>query len=177
MVASILIALVISFYGGMQYQSYRIKQAMTAAFSDLGKAFGEGLSGNAVKTASTDTKPIDNKLNDKVLVELTGKDSTGTGYQTAITFKLKLTNKTDKVIKGVQGKLTFTDMFDSEIKSVNVSYDQGLSVGEVKDWDGSIDYNDFLTEDSKLKATDFASLKYVWTANTIVYQDGSKEVK
>lgn len=183
---AVVIGLALSFYGGMQYQSYLIRKAITDAVSGFGKAFTQGIANGVADTsaakssdatATTGAGTIQNKLNDEVTVELVSKDFQTVQYQDYNTFKLKLTNKTDKAIKGVQGTLTFMDIFDNEIKTVTVSYDDGLAVGEAKTWEGSVNYNQFMDEDKKLKMTDFKSLKYRWDANAIVYQDGSKDTK
>lgn len=177
LVVSVLIALALSFYGGMRYQSYRIQKAMTSAFSELGKALGEGLSGNGVATASTktDSKLKDNPLNGKIVVRLEEKKFRDNDFQDQISVKLGFTNTTDKAVTGVQGVIRFMDVFDNEIKKVNVSYDKGIPAGESKTWEGFIDYNQFMDSDVKLRDIDFTNLKYVWETDTIVYSDGTKE--
>ena len=79
-------------------------------------------------------------------------------------------------MKGVEGKLIFKDIFDNEIKSVSVSYDKAIPVGESKVWEGSIDYSKSSEKDVKIKDTPLADLKYVWDTITIVYEDGTKEM-
>lgn len=177
LVVGVLIALALSFYGGMRYQSYRIQKAMTSAFSELGKAFGEGLSGNNVTAdvKSADSKPKDNPLNAKVLVRLEEKKFRDSDFQDQISVKLAFTNTTDKALTGIQGVIRFMDVFDNEIKKVNVSYDKGIAAGETKTWEGFIDYNQFMDSDLKLRDIEFANLKYAWETDTIVYQDGTKE--
>lgn len=167
-----------SFYGGMEYQSYRIRSAMTKAVTDIGKAFGEGFSnagsGKDINTAKV-PEPVINKLNDKITVELVDKDFSEIDYQSYNVIKLKFINNTGKEVKGVRGDLVLSDIFGDKIKSANVSYDDGLAVGETKNWTGQLYYNQFDNDDKKLKATDLANLKYKWNANAIVYQDGTTE--
>ncbi len=175
LLAGVLIALALSFYGGMRYQQYRFQKAVTSAFGELGKAFGEGLSGTGSSVKASDTKPKENPLNAKVTVELQEKTFVPDDYFSQISFKLKLTNKTDKAMKGVQGKLVFKDIFDNEIKSVGVSYDKAIPVGESRVWEGSIYYSESSADDVKLKEAKLADLKYAWDTNTIVFEDGTKE--
>lgn len=170
LVIGVVIALALSFYGGMRYQSYRIQKAMTSAFGELGKAFGEGFTQKAVET-----KPQENPLNTKVTAELLEKTFIPDEYFSKLSFKVKLTNKSDKLMKGVQGKIRFMDVFDEEISAIGLSYDAGIPVGESKVWEGAINYSEHSKDDVKLKESDIATLKYVWDTDTIVYEDGSKE--
>jgi hypothetical protein len=175
LVVSVLVLLTISFYGGMRYQQYRFQKAVTNAFGELGKAFGEGLSGSGSSVKASEKQTKENPLNAKVAVELQEKTFVPNDFFSEIAFKLKLTNKSDKGMKGVQGKLIFKDIFDNEIKSVSVSYDKAIPVGESKVWEGSIDYSKSSEKDVKIKDTPLADLKYVWDTITIVYEDGTKE--
>ncbi|MBA7640706.1 hypothetical protein ES703_48377 [subsurface metagenome] len=123
-----------------------------------------------------------NELKEKVDVELIGKGFISSDwergiYDDYITMKLRFINKTDKDIKGVQGKIIFYDIFDNEIDRTDISYDKGIPKNESKIWDGQIKYNQFRESDKKLRATEFESLKYEWLPDTIIYQDGSKETE
>jgi len=88
---------------------------------------------------------------------------------------LKFTNETNKNIKGVEGVLTFYDIFDNKILATKISYDEGISANGSKIWKVGRDYNQFMDEDIKLKNKELQNLKYKWEVNTIVYEDGSKE--
>lgn len=116
----------------------------------------------------------------KVDLEITKKgfheaSLTGGDFQDQIQLDLNFTNKTDKDIKGVQGIITFYDIFDKEIKTLNIAYDKGIPAGQSKVWNSGADYNQFMGEDTKLKDTELKDLKYKWEVKTIVYEDGSKE--
>ena len=116
----------------------------------------------------------------KIDLEITKKgfhkaDIMAGDYQDQITMDLKFTNKTDKNVKGVQGTITFYDIFDKEIKTLNIAYDKGIPAGQEKTWNSGTDYNQFMDEDIKLKDVELKDLKYKWEVKTIVYEDGSKE--
>ncbi len=89
--------------------------------------------------------------------------------------KLKFTNNTGQDIKGVEGTVTFFDIFDDKIKALNISYDEGLIIDEEKIWEVSTDYNQFMDEDIELKSVDLENLKYEWKVKTIVFDDDTKE--
>jgi hypothetical protein len=96
-------------------------------------------------------------------------------FEDQITLELKFKNKTEKNIKGVQGVITFYDIFDSEIMPTNISYDEGITANGEKIWKAGVAYNQFMDEHEKLKNTTLENLKYKWVVKTIVYEDNTKE--
>jgi len=96
-------------------------------------------------------------------------------YSDFITMKFEFTNKTNKGIKGVQGKAIFYDIFDNKIFQNTISYDGGIPAGQVVDWDASLEFNQFMDDHQKLKNTDLENLKFEWTPEVIIYDDGTKE--
>ncbi|MBU4351355.1 hypothetical protein L6250_00955 [Candidatus Parcubacteria bacterium] len=133
-------------------------------------------------TSQTNTPSQDqNKVQPKkVSIEITNKgfheaDFMSGDYQDQITMDLKFTNETDKEIRGVEGVLTFYDIFDNKISATKVSYDKGIPANSSKVWKSGTDYNQFMNEDVKLKNTELKGLKYKWEVLTIIYADGSKE--
>lgn len=126
-------------------------------------------------TANTAAAPTDAP---KVDMEIVKKDFTqdAYGFQKQITMDFKFTNNTGKAVKGVEGAVTYYDIFDHQIKSMNLTYDEGIPVGGSKVYHAGTDYNQFIDSDTKLKDTDLKSLKYKWVLKTIVYDDGTKDV-
>lgn len=96
-------------------------------------------------------------------------------YQDQITLEVQFRNKTDKEIRGVEGVMTFYDMFDKEIMSSRVSFEEGIPANGTNTWDAVIDYNQFLDDHQQLKNTTFENLQVEWEADTIVYENGTKE--
>jgi hypothetical protein len=116
----------------------------------------------------------------KVSVEITNKgfheaDWTSKDYDNVITMDVRFTNHTDKDIRGVEGALTFYDIFDNKILSINVTYDEGIPAHSSKVWNAGKRYNQFIDMDVKLKNTELQNLKYKWQMQTVVYDDGTKE--
>ncbi len=142
----------------------------TSAASDI-----PSLKTPTVTTPATPKAPrVD--INDKVTFEITKKDFSKINYQDFITMEVKLTNKTDKDIRGVAGTVTYYDIFDKEIKRMDASYDKGLPKNSEKIWNATVDFNQFMANDLKLKDTELKNLKYTWSIDTIIYEDGTKEV-
>lgn len=115
----------------------------------------------------------------KVDLEITKKGFESADYMNimrdSISMEIKFTNKTDKDIKGVQGVIIFYDIFDKKIQGVNISYDKGVPKNGNKLYNASLDYNEFIDENIKLRMTDLKNLKYAWELKTIIYDDGTKE--
>lgn len=130
--------------------------------------------------SQTDTQNQDKIQSNKVSLEITKKgfyeaDYMSGDYQDQITMDLKLTNETDKDIKGVEGVLTFYDIFDNKISSMIIRYDKSIPTHQSKILEGGRNYNQFIDEDIKLKEVELENLKYKWEITTIIYIDGSKE--
>lgn len=135
---------------------------------------------NSLQQGGTSQPTIQNQGENKVNLEVTKKgfneaDYTNGNYQDQITMELKFTNNTDKDIKGVEGTLTFYDIFDNKISATSVGYDKSIQARQSKTWESGTDYNQFIDEDIKLRNTDLENLKYKWEVTTIIYTDGSKE--
>ena len=96
-------------------------------------------------------------------------------FSDANTFTFQFINNTDKDIEGVKGVISFNDLFGDQIKRVNISYDEGIKAGETKLYRASLDYNQFMDEDMKLRQTELEKLKYEWEVQTIIYADGNQE--
>jgi hypothetical protein len=162
----VIICLVIGFFGGMEYKAYQIRSVLKDTFSG---AFGE-TTGKPEKKISED-----NPLTKKVTFEITNKGFSDEDFQTSNTFTFKFTNTTGKDIEGIKGTIEFNDLFGDRIKGVSLSYDEGIKAGESKLYRASLDYNQFMDDDVKLRQTELVKLKYNWDLSTIIYTDGTVE--
>ena len=136
-----------------------------------------GFISSAQHSANTEQVKTETK---KVTLEITKKgfnaaDYMSGTYQDQITMSLKFTNTTDNEIRGVEGVLTFYDIFDNKISSTKVSYVESIPANGSKVCESGTDYNQFMDEDVKLKNTELKDLKYKWEVSTIIFADGSKE--
>ena len=83
-------------------------------------------------------------------------------------------NETDKDISGVKGTAIFKDMFGDQIIGIGISYDEPIKAGQVKEWDGVVDYNQFKDSHEKLVVTDTNKIDFSFVPETIIFQDGTK---
>jgi hypothetical protein len=113
------------------------------------------------------------RLQEAVMVTCFKKGFQEVNYQEYITYGFAIENKSDKPIRAIKGTLRFTDLFDDEISSIRFTYDDPVGIGEIAKWNAQTDYNQFDSDDSKLKNKDLENLKVVWEPIKIIFEDGS----
>ncbi len=113
------------------------------------------------------------KLTESVLVSCYSKSFAEYDYQEYITYKFVIQNKSDKGIRAVKGSISFTNLFDDEIKSLSFVYDQPIAAGKEVTWNAQTDYNQFMDDDVALKNKDLKDLKVVWKPEKVIFEDGT----
>jgi hypothetical protein len=129
------------------------------------------------KTLASKALKIENekiiRLSESVLVSCFSKSFTKYDYEEYITYKFVIQNKSDKQIRAVKGSITFTNLFDETIKSLNLVYDQPIDSGIEVTYNAQTDYNQFTDSDKALKNKDLKDLKVIWKPEKIIFEDGS----
>lgn len=117
---------------------------------------------------------------DEVVVTVTNKsnlpkDTNAGRFSDRIDFTFDVLNRTNKVIKGVQGNLLVCDMFGEEILEINCDFTgNSIPVGEsITVDDLGMEINQFMDNHVKFYNTDFSDLKFEYEVTNIVYDDGS----
>lgn len=118
------------------------------------------------------------RLRKAVTVGLVEKDFLESDYRRGIygeriAMRLVFQNNTDQDIAGVKGAVVFSDMFGDEIKTIRLSYDEGIKANARQEWAGEIKYNQFRPEDQKLAHTEREKIKMTWNPEVILFTDGS----
>jgi len=113
------------------------------------------------------------RLKNALTVTIFDKGYAEYDYQEYITYKFAFENKTDKEITAFTGQIMFTDLFDKEIKSLNLTYDDGVAASSIKNYSATTDYNQFMDEDQLLKSKNLKQIKLVWKPEKILFADGS----
>ena len=113
------------------------------------------------------------RLKNALTVTIFDKGYAEYDYQEYITYKFAFENKTDKEITAFTGQLIFTDLFDKEIKSLNLTYDDGVAANSIKNYSATTDYNQFMDEDQLLKSKNLKQIKLVWKPEKILFADGT----
>lgn len=94
-------------------------------------------------------------------------------YQKYLTYSFAFENKTDKNIRAFKGTVSIQDLFDKEIKSINLTIDDPITAGETFKGTYTTKYNQFRDEDTRLKRKNIDDLKVVWSPEKIIFTDGS----
>jgi hypothetical protein len=94
-------------------------------------------------------------------------------YQDTFALRIALKNNAAKGMNGVKGTVVFADMFGDEIKRVTLSVDDPIPTGEQVIWSGSLAYNQFMDEDTKLRSTELSKMKISWEPEVYLFADGT----
>ncbi|WP_111682823.1 hypothetical protein [Winogradskyella tangerina] len=113
------------------------------------------------------------RLGQALIVAMYDKGYEEYNYQDYLTYSLAFENKTEKDIRAFKGSISIQDLFDSEIKSINLTIDDPIKAGSTFKGTYTTDYNQFRDEDVRLKNKDIADLKVVWIPQKIIFSDGS----
>jgi hypothetical protein len=113
------------------------------------------------------------RLGSALTVALYDKGYEKYDYEDYLTYSLVFENKTNKDIRAFKGSISINDLFDDEIKSINLTIDDPIIAGETFKGTYTTDYNQFSDEDKRLKSKNLADLKVVWTPEKIIFEDGS----
>ena len=113
------------------------------------------------------------RLGEALTVSFFDKGFSEYNYQKYITYKFVFENKTEKTMKAFTGEIKITDLFDKEIKSFSLTYDDGVPANSTKNWDAQTDYNQFKDEDVLLKNKDMEDLKIRWVPGKIIFSDNT----
>lgn len=117
---------------------------------------------------------------DEVVVTVTNKsnlpkDTNAGRYSDIIELIFDVMNRSDQVIKGVQGNLTVCDLFGEEILIISCDFTgNSIPVGEsITVNDLGMEINEFIDSHVKFYNTDFSDLQFEYEVTDIVYDDGS----
>jgi len=113
------------------------------------------------------------RLTESVLVSCFSKEYTKVDWEDYITYKFVIQNKSDKNIRAIKGSISFANLFDETIKSLNFVYDQPIEAGKEVTYNAQTDYNQFTDSDKALKNKDLKDLKVIWKPEKIIFEDGS----
>lgn len=121
---------------------------------------------------------------DEVVITVTNKsnlpENTSEGrYSDRVELTFDVMNRTDKIVKGVQGELTVFDLFDEEILVMNCDFTgNSIPVNDTITIEGlGMDVNPFIDSNVKFYNTDFSDLKFQYTVTNIVYEDGTNTME
>ncbi|WP_417786333.1 hypothetical protein [Tenacibaculum sp.] len=114
-----------------------------------------------------------NRLSESVIISCFDKGFYKYNYEDYITYKFVIQNKSNKNIRAVKGSLIFSNLFDEEIKTINLVYDKVLTADTTVNYEAQTDYNQFNDSDKALKNKELKDMKVKWKPEKIIFEDGT----
>ena len=94
-------------------------------------------------------------------------------YQEYISFSVTYQNNSQKDIRAFQGTVAFKDLFGDLVKNLNIKITNPIKAGGKANWDGVMDYNQFIDSDVRLRNAELKNLKVDWIPEKIIFADGT----
>jgi len=113
------------------------------------------------------------KFAESIRVTCFEKSFADNNSQKHITYKFIIQNKSDKDIRAMNGFISFTDLYDDEIKSLSFVYDHPIEAGNKVIWNAQTDFYKFIDDDVALKDKALSNLKVVCKPQKIIFDDGT----
>lgn len=114
------------------------------------------------------------KLNKSAIVTCFKKGYFEYDYSDYISYSFAIENKSDKNIRAIKGTIIFNNLFDDEVKKLNLVYDDKIVLaGERNVYEATTEYNQFKDSDVLLKSKDLKDLKVIWKPEKIIFEDGA----
>ncbi len=98
----------------------------------------------------------------------------GGSFSAQINIKCVYQNNSTKDIRAFRGKVRFTDLFGSEIFTTGLTISDPIAAGKKGNWDGVIEYNQFVSQHQQLRNTELKDMKVIWLPESVIFADGSK---
>jgi hypothetical protein len=161
------LGLLLGYFAGREHIKYELRSAVKDAFGGLQDSFGSEATKQKTK------KILQNQTSSPIKVTLTKKGFHAEDFEKNITFSLSFLNQTGKNIRAFDGVLTFTDLLGNEIMSSKLEINEAVSLGEILNWDGVINYNQFMSEHKKLRSEKIENIKTIFMPRQVLFDDGS----
>lgn len=175
-----LIGLVIGYFAGREHLKYEMRSAIQSAADEMQKGLASAFGIKPYSTNKTEREtPLPKpKKPEPIGVSLVKKGFRGHNWQSgiygdAITFSVSFKNLTDKDIRAFDGVLTFSDLLDNTILSSHLAINDPVGAGATMQWNGQMDYNQFMDSHKRLRSEDQSNLMITFTARKVLFADGS----
>lgn len=170
----LVLGLLIGYFAGREHIKYELRSAMSESLAGLSAMFGGKSSASDSKPKLT--KPSSLKALEKpspITVRLIDKGFEEGKYgQSKTTIALSFLNGADADVRAFDGVLRFTDLLGNDISRVNIAVNESVGKGKELSWYGSVDYNQFMDSDQRLRNIENENLKVIFTVRKILYADG-----
>lgn len=171
-IAIIFASFVLGYFVGREHIKYEIRSAFQDTAAGLKNLFG----GAGNKTEAEKPKAAKQSQASPIQPKLLRKGTREGEYgRSSISFALAFANTTGKSIRAFDGTLTFTDLLGNEIHGAKLAVNDPIAAGGTLEWEGKLDYNQFISSHEHLRNSDLENTKVVFSLKRILFEDG--EVK
>jgi hypothetical protein len=176
-----LVGLVIGYFAGREHLKYEMRSAFQSAVVEMQKgltsAFGvkPGSSNGKTREETPPPKPKEPEPISVTLIKkgFRGHDWQSGIYQDTITFGVSFKNLTGKDIRAFDGVLTFSDLLGNTILSSHLAINDPIGAGATMEWNGQMDYNQFMDSHQRLRSEKQSNLKITFNARKLLFADGT----
>jgi hypothetical protein len=95
-------------------------------------------------------------------------------YRDTLIIKCAYENTSPKDIRAFKGSVIFQDLFGTEIYRANLTISDPISAGAKTQWNGSIEYNQFIAAHKLFRNTELKDMKVIWMPASIIFVDGNR---
>ncbi len=92
-----------------------------------------------------------------------------------ILLSFKFVNHLPKDLRAFTGTVMFMDLFDREIHRVGLTVEDPVKSGQGLQWDGTVDYNQFIDSHRRLRTIERQNLKVSFKLEAVIYRDGTSQ--
>lgn len=171
-IAIVVASFLLGYVAGREHIKYEIR----SAFQDTAAGLKNIFSGGAAKSEVSKPKTVKQAQASPILPKLVRKGTRDGEYgRSSITFAIVFSNATGKNVRAFDGTLLFTDLLGNEIHGAKLAVNDPISAGGSLEWEGKLDYNQFISSHERLKNFELENTKVVFTLKRILFEDG--EVK
>ena len=171
-IAIIISSFVLGYFAGREHIKYEIRSAFQDTAAGLKNLFGGGDTKSETPKPKTVKQSQASPIQAKLLRKWTREGEYG---RSSITFALAFANTTGKNVRAFDGTLTFTDLLGNEIHGAKLAVNDPIVAGGSLEWEGKLDYNQFMPSHERLKTSELENTKVVFALKRILFEDG--EVK
>jgi predicted RNA-binding Zn-ribbon protein involved in translation (DUF1610 family) len=168
LVAAVITSFIVGYFAGREHLKYEMRSAIENATAGLRNAFGGGGNQPAAKPPTpkvTQASPITATLLRKRWLE---RDY----GRSEITFAVTFANSTGKDVRAFDGLLIFTDLLGNEIHSAKLAINDPVQSGQSLEWEGKLDYNQFMAPHERLRNIETENTKIVFVLKKVLFADG-----
>jgi len=182
-IAACIAGLVVGYFAGREHVKYELRNILASTTASFQAGGGADVRPAAPipppVPVSTTSPPLEApKKAPPIAISLVNKgfkarDIHADDFEDDVTFSLSIKNLTEKDIRAFDGTLTFTDLLDNEIISLNLAINDSVSAGDTMNWKGGMKYNQFVDADQRLRNASLANIKIVFAAHKVLFVDGT----